>query len=327
MKQYVGFSRDHSGSMSSLRSPAMKDYNDSIEAVKSAASSNQIDTVVSVTSCGIESKVRREIVNSSVNQLQSITHYQTDGMTPLFDSVGELIEIFRAVPDYNDPNVSFLVVAITDGEENASRKWKGTLGDEVRTLQATDRWTFVFRVPRGYRRKLESLGIPSGNIQEWDQTERGLRDSSSQTVLAVSNYYTGRTKGLRSTRSFYTDLSKVAPDTVGALMNDISKEVLEISINGRMEISRVISEKGKGFYQLTKPEKAVQDYKIILVRNKNTRAIYHGAAARQLLNMPTMGTIKVIPGNHGEFDIFIQSTSTNRILMPGTSCLYWANAS
>lgn len=333
-KQYVGISRDHSGSMGSLRKAAIKDYNDGISAIKVAASDNDIDTVVSVTSCGIRSAVQHEVVNSSVNRLQPITSYIADGSTPLFDSVGELIEIFKYSPDYSDPNVTFLVMAITDGEENASRVWKHKLGEEIRRLQGTDRWTFVFRVPRGYRRNLESLGIPSGNIQEWETSERGLQESSVHTVSAVSNYFQGVSRGVRSTNTFYANIGKVSSNQVVAAMSDISDEVAIYPVLKRSIILPFFEfktgkdyRKGTAFYQLSKPEKAVQDYKVVVARNKNTGAVYGGTTQiRQLLGLPENGTISLKPGDHGDWDLFIQSTSTNRILMPGTSALYWEKA-
>ncbi len=332
-KQYVGISRDHSGSMNSLRNPAMKDYNSTIQAIKDAAGLNNIDTVVSVTSCGIGGGVRREVVNSSVSSLKPITNYIADGGTPLFDSVGELIDMLSTAPDYHSPDVTFLVIAITDGEENQSHEWKHKLGSEIKRLQATDRWTFVFRVPRGYGRELEKLGIPSGNIQEWDQSERGLRESSVQTVSAISDYYSGVSRGIRATKSFFANMKNVSPNQVAANMVNISDEVAIFPVKDRADISSFITlktkrpyVKGKGFYQLSKPEKAVQDYKVIVVRNKNTGAVYGGGTARQLLNIPNYGTISLRPGDHGEWDIFIQSTSTNRVLVPGTSALYWEKA-
>jgi hypothetical protein len=84
--------------------------------------------------------------------------------------------------------------------------------------------------------------------------------------------------------------------------------------------------RGTAFYQLMKPEKAVQEYKKICIRNKKSGAVYTGVEARELLHLPTSGTIRLVPGNHGEFDIFVQSTSTNRKLIAGTELLYWPGA-
>lgn len=334
MKQYIGISRDHSGSMNTLRHAALKDYNDNIVAIQSAAKDKAIDTIVSVVRCGIKSGVDRETVNSNVQAIKPLSYYDADGSTPLFDSVGELIDLLSAVPDRDDPNVSFLVMAVTDGEENHSRTWTGQrLSAKIRELQATDRWTFVFRVPRGYSSSLVRLGIPAGNIQEWETTERGMRESSAQTVSAFSNYYAQRSVGVRSTTAFYADMSNVTKKDVDSTMTNISSEVRIWPVKTPDVIASFVSQKAKkpyrvgtAFYQLTKPEKAVQDYKLIVIRSKSNGAVYAGQSARDLLGLPTTGSIKLIPGDHGDWDIYIQSTSTNRNLIAGTNVLYWEHA-
>jgi hypothetical protein len=75
-----------------------------------------------------------------------------------------------------------------------------------------------------------------------------------------------------------------------------------------------------------KTEKIVQGYKQIAVRNKKSGAVYAGQAARQLLQLPSTGNITLKPGTHGDWDIYIQSTSLNRILPAASSVLYWKNA-
>ena len=109
MKNYIGISRDHSGSMRSIAHVAAKDYNTKIDSIKEAALAHDQDTIVSVVECGYgrTDKVQRVVVNSSVNKLEPITKYIADGVgTPLFDSVGDLIEQFESMPDKDDPNVS-----------------------------------------------------------------------------------------------------------------------------------------------------------------------------------------------------------------------------
>lgn len=338
MKQYIGISRDHSGSMQTLGKAAQKDYNLNISSIKEAANANRIDTIVSVVKCGIgpgAGRVEREIVNSNVQMLEPLASYPTNGgSTPLFDSVDELIGLFERVPDFDDPNVSFLVMAITDGHENASRISGKNLGDKIRRLQATDKWTFAFRVPRGYSRELERLGIPSGNIMEWDQTEAGIAVSTAATTQAFNNYYVNRSKGIRSTQGFYSDLSHVSTADVKATMRDISKEVFIWPVTRDDEAiadfcHRNLGQpmhKGCAFYELTKHEKAVQDYKRICIQDIRDGAVYEGAAARQMLGLPTYGTISLSPGNHSHFKIFIQSTSMNRKLKKNTNLLYWRKA-
>jgi hypothetical protein len=332
-KNYIGISRDHSGSMQSIARAAARDYNDNIASIKEASIANNQDTIVSVVECGGE--VRRVVVNSNVNVLEPLQNYSTGGGTPLFDSIGELIELFERVPDANDENVSFLVMAVTDGEELHSRKYNArNLSAKIRELQLTDRWTFVFRVPQGYGRKLAQLGIADGNILEWEQTTRGVEVASARTREAFSTYMTSRSAGATSTKKFYADLSSVTSKDVQVALKDISSEVLlwpvsntddgtairdfvEKRLNGDPLL------KGAAFYQLNKTEPEVQDHKRIIIRDKTTNAIYEGAAARQMLGLPTYGTIRLAPGNFGNFDLFIQSTSVNRKVTKGTNVVYW----
>lgn len=333
MKQYVGISRDHSGSMESygLTRAAMNDYNTTIEELERASTLNGIDTIVSVVRH--EGRIIREVENSSVNALRRLSRYDAPGSrTPLFLSVEELIHMLEAVPDAD--KATFLIIAVTDGEENVSYGAElDRITRLIRQKQATDRWTFVFRVPRGYAHHITSKGIPAGNVQEWETTERGFREATVQTRSAISSYYGGVSRGLTSSKTFFADLANVSQRTVAANMHNISNEVDVYPVKNREQISSFLARvtrhpyiKGTGFYQLIKSEKAVQDYKTIIVRNQNTGDVYAGNAARDLLNLPHSGTISLKPGNHGDWDIFIQSTSDNRILPPGTSVLHWRNA-
>lgn len=54
---------------------------------------------------------------------------------------------------------------------------------------------------------------------------------------------------------------------------------------------------------------------------KGKGSVYGGEDARRLLDLPDHVT-KVRPGNHANFDIFIQSTSINRKLKNGTRVIY-----
>jgi hypothetical protein len=124
----------------------------------------------------------------------------------------------------------------------------------------------------------------------------------------------------------------VSTQDVAVSLKDISSEVLVLPVTEDIAIRPFIEKqlgktlkKGAGFYQLTKIERIVQDYKKIMIRDKATQSIFEGAAARQMLGLPTSGNIRLAPGDHGQFDIFIQSTSVNRKLPAGTQLLYWEN--
>jgi hypothetical protein len=76
MKNYIGISRDHSGSMSGIATPAARDYNSKIASIREATNQENQDTVVSVVECG--SRVERVVVNSNVNVLEPLQRYHTN---------------------------------------------------------------------------------------------------------------------------------------------------------------------------------------------------------------------------------------------------------
>lgn len=336
-KQYIGISRDHSNSMTSIARAACRDYNSNIETIKSAAQTNDIDTVVSVVKCGVghRAEVIRETVNANVHGLRPLPEhrYDTTGWgTPLFDSIGELITMLESTPDADDPNVSFLVMVITDGKENRSRQWTGgALMQKIKALQGSDRWTFVFRVPRGDAVELTKRGIHAGNILEWDQTDRGVEVASVATADAFQRFYVARSKGETSTARFYADLSDLKASDVKAHLDDISGKIMQLYVpveENRAEIKDFVIKRngsyvqGSAFYQLTKTEK-VQESKQIIIQDQTTSKFYTGRIARQMLGFPEYGQITVSPRSLGSFKVFIQSMSVNRHLMGDTNLVIY----
>lgn len=342
---YLGLVRDHSGSMRSIAHAASKDYNSKIAAIQDAAFNLQQDTIVSVVECGYDNtdRVRRAVVNTSVTALQPMDGYIANGTgTPLWDSVGELIELFESSPVINNKDVSFLVMAITDGHENCSVKYNArSLSQKIQQLQATDRWTFVFRVPRRHGASIISqLGISEYNIQEWDQTVAGVEKAAKRDAEAFTQYLTSRSMGATSTTKFYANLDEGQMQKAKADLVDISAEVtmwpvkptennvlIRDFVEGRLSIMKggrpATMLKGAAFYQLKKTEPIVQDHKKIIIRDRTTNALYGGVAARQVLGLPAVGNCRLAPGSHTNYDIYIQSTSVNRKLASGTFVIYW----
>lgn len=346
MKTLVAISRDHSGSMGSLVRGAMKDFNSLVEGMRQSSAETQVETVVSVVECGIEINnqppyYRRETVSRVVEEhvdvklVPTLSNYSANGgSTPLWDSVGMAIDSLQKYPVAEGDDVSYLVMIITDGGENSSKHWSAnSLRQKIAQLQATDRWTFVFRVPKGYGRSIQqALGVHEGNILEWETTERGLERSTTLSASAMGSFYSARAAGTTASKSFYTDFSNVSKEEIQHQLVDISQEVRIYDVSepiGYAEIKPFIEkmegtyEKGSVYYQLTKPEKAVQEYKVICVRDVSTGQVYAGHAARQLIGLPTTGTIRLVPKNHSGYEVFIQSTSLNRRLPNGTKALVW----
>ncbi len=350
-KQHIVLIRDHSVSMRSLKNSAIKDYNKLINDIAISARDNNIDTTLTVVECGNYSRKSTGSLYSpfntntsqpnsypgvvvdfkmrNINSVSGITEYATTGdATPLLDSIGQAIELMMEP----SKTVPVLIMGITDGQENSSNSWTiERIASTIRNLTSTGMWTFAFRCPRNYGRYLSAHGIPLDNIQEWDTTNEGLRRSTEETSNAVRSYYSARARGETSTDKFYVNTQDLrVADIKKAHMNDISNDVSFVTVDATMPIKE-FAEKQRGYYQigawhyeLTKPE-TLQSSKRILIRNKNTRKVYSGNDARDLLGLPHDREVKIYPQGitSTNYEIYVQSLSVNRKLVPGTKlCIY-----
>lgn len=331
-KNYIGFVNDHSGSMNGIHRAAATDYNANIDAVKTAATREMLDTVVSVVGVGFPRgyDVTRQVQISNPHVLKPVTDWPTEGGTPLYDGIASMINLLKDLPDANDSNVSFLIMITTDGEESHSRVYgSNSLKELIGSVSETGRWTFVFRVPRNASlSKITSLGIPLDNIQQWDTTSEGMAKSTAQTTQAVNTYYTARASGQKSSSSFYANATTVDTSSLKEITKDVSLYVVGdhqsgIEIKDFILTKRMQYLKGAAFYQLTKTEARVGHKKQFAVRHRSTGKIYAGPEVRTMLGLPTNANARLHPGDHANYDIFIQSESTNRKLVGGTGVVYW----
>jgi hypothetical protein len=140
-------------------------------------------------------------------------------------------------------------------------------------------------------------------------------------------------------QDFYANLSKVRVRDLRSL-NDLTKQFKKWKVEKEADITSFVDEKlqsptvarqvghdqyvpGHAFYELTKPEK-VQTYKGILIMKRDTGEIFGGKQVRTVLGAPT-GDLKIKIQNLSEYQVFIESTSSNRKLVRGTTLLYKKN--
>lgn len=312
-----------------LAAAATKDFNANIAAIKDAASREMLDTVVSVSEVGYNTSLSVTVSNPHV--LKEKTSWQSSGGTPLWTATLNLINMLTALPDANKDDVSFLVLMTTDGAATDHHMHQ-TLKVVISPLLATGRWTFVARVPKGishsHRNDLISLGIPDSNIQEWETSSAGMAASTAQTTQAMSGYFRARTAGAKASSAFYADASQVNVAALVDITKKISLYVVPAADEG-MQIRDFILRhrmqylKGAAFYQLTKTESRVSHTKLILIRDRQTGKFFGGQEARTMIGLPNDRNARLHPGDHKNFDLFIQSESINRKLVGGTGVAYW----
>lgn len=261
-------------------------------------------------------------------------YYGPNGSTALNDAVKEAIK-FLETTENNDAaetdDWGYLVVILTDGQENCSRTSGAELERLISQKQNTGHWTFAFMVPKGNEDYISSrLNVHRSNVTGWDQTQKGFENVQAANMLGTSNYMMERSAGTKAVSTYFrTDLTGFDP--VKDKLLDVTSNFKKHAVEKETDITSFYQYKmglpynpaeGKCFYQLTKKE-LVQPHKQILVRHKINKNIYGGDVRKALKMAPATNgvNVKVEPGNHMEYDIFVQSTSPNRKLVRGSDVL------
>lgn len=126
--------------------------------------------------------------------------YKTLGSTALYDGLGETIRRLEQEVGKED---RVLVILMTDGEENMSKRWDlPTLNAKVKEKESTGRWTFIMLGANviDVTRTAAEIGILPGNVLSFALSEEGIAGAfeavSEGTVKLL-------TDGSESSKTFF----------------------------------------------------------------------------------------------------------------------------
>ena len=197
---------DKSGSMSTIRNEIVDAFNQQVETIK--ANSHDMETSVSLVTFNTEVD-KPKIWNESELSLKEITlnDYYPKGMTALYDAIGMTIDKLTKVEDINDPLTSFLLIVLTDGEENASKNYNyRQIAEKIKKVQDTNKWTVTFIGANQDMNELSNqLNIPKGNVTSFDATSKGTQQAGFTVSMGLTSYYNSRRSGETMTHKFYED--------------------------------------------------------------------------------------------------------------------------
>ena len=338
LQTHCAFCIDESGSVAGIVKPLVEAYNQTVTDIRSAVLDEGQEASMTALAFGDRVLKHRILyVGQQVQTVEPLDHNSLNptGMTPLFDSVWRAIKKLEELDD-GKPSTSFVVSVITDGQENQSvDPGVPTTVKEIAKKTATDRWTFTFLVPDGNEDWFSNrFNIPRGNIQGWDtKTARGTKDAFIVSSAAYGEFFKQKSsRGIKkmSSKSFYSSTADLTVRTARSALSEITGQVEFIVPHMDCQIRDAIIGHGKewikgaAFYALIKTEKKVQPYKMVALRVKTSGKVYSGQSARDMLGIgQATGTVRLVPGDHGKFDVFIQSTSVNRKIAAGTEVMYW----
>lgn len=329
----VIFVLDRSGSMAGLMGKARDNLRSQIDTIRSAAGPYDRYRISVINfNEGIRTTLEAREVGLLTESTERLYEWAS-GSTRLHDAILEATLLASRLATGAKQH-AFLISVVTDGEENASNASAQAVANTLRQLTATDKYTFAFAGPSNSRHVASTLGFLPGNVTEWEQTVFGVQTLGATTRSSLSTYTRSRSIGQLNSTSFYAapvtkDADKFA-NQLDNKLDDISGQVKveRVTTGDPVVISKFCAKKfgsfpkGHVYYQLTESEK-VQDYKKLIVQDTTTGNFFSGEKAKGLLGVPNFkGTVKIKPGDLGEFKVFVQSTSVNRKLTPGTAVVY-----
>lgn len=322
MINHIIFLIDASSSMNYHLAAVKTVFDTTLESFKNTQSADQ---AIHISLYQFATGVDQVIFDTDINKLNTSISFRANGMTSLRDAVNEAIIDHKKIKVGKDEDHTFLIYAITDGQDNMSRTSPVALKNTITNLD--DAWTVAALVPSVTdMHHAKTSGFASGNIQIWDtNSSKGFEEVGRAITASYQTYSNARSQGVRSSNNIF------AINTDNISKSDIKRTLLEINgdihyYNGSSDISiKEFAEdatgesyrKGSVFYEISKTE-IVQASKEIAIVNKKDGKKYSGRDARDVLGLPHHET-KMKPGEFGDWRIFIQSTSYTRKIKPGNS--------
>ena len=326
---HVVFVLDESESMNTHKQALIRVADGEIAHLAERSKELAQETRVSIYTFSYGTNIRCVIFDMDVLRLPSIAEfYRPNGLTALASATvlayDDLGQTFQKYGDH-----AFLMYVLTDGMENdSSYADRAILPKKI--ANRPDNWSMGFLVPDekgvGYATK---IGIPRDSVTIWNaQSATGMTEVGSVLREATERFMQGRAKGVRGTQSvFSTGADAVNRVTVMGTLTPLRPEsYMLVPVPMETAIRPFVEEQcgltytvGMAYYQLNKTE-TIQSQKPIAVVEKATGKAYSGPQARDLIGLPSM-TVRVRPSYNADYDIFVQSTSVNRKLIPGTRLL------
>ena len=322
---------DESGSMAPLMAMVKASIDNNFNQIAKEAKDSKIPTKISLFT--FNDKVTQHVNAENVQDISSLdtSTYYPEGYTALYDGI---IQAIDRLQDESSSNHSNLVIIITDGEENVSKYTAHAILDSIKKCLKEGNWDFAVAGPATiWNSPIAQISALKDSITVWEGTAQSINRLTTANNTGLTAKYASMRSGQSMMKGgFYApQVANLTKTEIKSTLNNVTSRFHRINVRhaGEMSISSVVTRAGhrfvvgSGYYQLTKKE-TVQDYKNIIVQNNATNELFSGTQdeVRELLSLPTGGTIELNPAFSDKFTIFVRSTSWNRKLIPGTVLLY-----
>jgi uncharacterized protein YegL len=199
-RTFVGIALDRSGSMEMMREPTITGFNEHLQTIKDNAMKGG-DTRVSLVTFGGD--VTTEFVNLPADKIRPLTNamYKPRGSTPMYDAVGDLLQELEEY-DVTFLDIAFLVIVISDGQENASRRYnRNQIAQRIQRLKATGRWTFAYVGANQDLYEAQDFGF---STTTWVYNPTGTARLYDNMSMCTDSYFTARGSGASSVSNYFS---------------------------------------------------------------------------------------------------------------------------
>ncbi len=203
-KTHVAIVLDRSGSMATIYNETLTGFNEQVETIRKNIQEGDEYKVTLVT---FDDTIKEVYFNAPIDTLRKLTKedYVTGAMTALYDAVGHTID---RVEDVVDADTAILLIIVTDGYENASRKVDSKhLAEKIQSLTKGGKFTITYLGPNNVdlTKISKTLNIPMGNMTFYNLDSVGTQKAWDNMRGQTMTYMANRREGAMSVDDFYGD--------------------------------------------------------------------------------------------------------------------------
>jgi uncharacterized protein YegL len=204
---HVAIVLDRSGSMEDCRDATISGFNELVEGIRADDRKGGLRTRITLVTFNHE--VEAVHFKAPLASLQRISRqtYIPGGNTAMLDAVGLTLD--RLTGEVKDQaSKSFLVCIVSDGYENASRRYTyPDIAARIRTLTEAGNWTFTYLGSNQDLSQVSAqLHIPRGNVAAYAATPAGTDAAwAVQREATVRRMARVRSGGPAAAASFYEE--------------------------------------------------------------------------------------------------------------------------
>jgi hypothetical protein len=217
LRTYVAIVLDKSGSMDNIRDATIQGFNSQVDSIVKEAIGQVFLSLVTFST-----NVEPVFFNKPPSYLTKLSrgNYKPQGYTALYDAVGHTIQRLDYTAE-DVGNAAFLVIVVSDGQENHSQQYRHTLPGIIKAKQATGRWTFVYvGSNHDIAQASSALWIPAANTYRFTNDWQGTAAAFNATSQSLGSYFAERSAGLTSSSSFYKSTGNTEPAKLNVTIKD-----------------------------------------------------------------------------------------------------------